>query len=268
VIERLAREVAEAAEVVHETPDRDGSAAGELRQEDARLEGLAAWARPGRRSAPAGLGDGLPRFHPAAADASRELPVGELFLQADAAERRRLLERLDESAAPGTDAIPPADGSGAAERLERAALERNQREFARELQHVLGLSRQTALRIVRDPSGEPTLVVARALALSPEMLVRILLFLNPAVGESVERVFTLSRFYDRVAPAAAKQILASWREEARRRAVGRYAGVHAEEAREPTAALMENARRALSARSAETPRQSETARTPVRQRTT
>jgi hypothetical protein len=267
VIERLARDVAEVAKIVRERPEQDSSAGRDMTEPRGRLEGPAAWIKPGRPGASAGLGNDLPGFRPRAG-APRDVPLGELFLQAEGAERRRLLERLDGSALAGLEAIPPAGGTGAAERLERAALERNQREFARELQHTLGLSRQTALRIVRDSSGEPTLVVARAVAISPEALVRILLFLNPAVGESVERVFTLSRFYDRVAPCAASEIVGSWREEVRQRAVSRYAGVHAAEAREPAVGMMENVRRALSARTTETPRQGETARSPARQRTT
>ena len=73
-------------------------------------------------------------------------------------------------------------------RLESAALRRNPGEFSRMLERALGVSRGLAERIAHDPSGEPIVVAARALGMTAAVLHRILLFLNPAIGQSVERV--------------------------------------------------------------------------------
>ena len=43
------------------------------------------------------------------------------------------------------------------------------------------------------------------------VLQRILLFLNPAVGQSVERVYELVGLYDDITPAAAERMVAIWR---------------------------------------------------------
>ncbi len=76
-------------------------------------------------------------------------------------------------------------------RLERAARERNSGEFARVLERALGVSRELATRITRDPFGEPLVVAGKALGMSADMVQRILLCLNPVIGQSVERVFEL-----------------------------------------------------------------------------
>ena len=177
--------------------------------------------------------------------------LGETFLQADSTARWRLLAELDAKPGSTAGADSPAVNPELVRRLEQAALGRDQREFARELQHALRLSRETALRIARDPSGEPLLVVAWALAMPAPVLQRILLFLNPVIGESVERVFSLNHLYEGLSHRAAMPIVASWREEVTRRAGFRYVGQHADEAGTSGRALMDKARRAIAGRSGE-----------------
>ena len=65
--------------------------------------------------------------------------------------------------------------------------------------------------MVGDKGGEPLLLAARALDMSSEVLVRILLFVNPAIGESVARIFALAQLYLDLPRAAALQVLASLR---------------------------------------------------------
>jgi hypothetical protein len=101
-------------------------------------------------------------------------------------------------------------------RLENAALRRNPGEFSRMLERALGISRGLAERIARDPSGEPVVVAARALGMTAAVLHRILLFLNPAIGQSVERVYDLARLYDELTPAAGERMIAIWRQAAGR----------------------------------------------------
>jgi hypothetical protein len=134
----------------------------------------------------------------------------EVFFSAGTDERRLILINLDVA----TDAAPrqPVASGEMIRRLENAALQRNPGEFARMLERALGVSHTLAERIARDASGEPIVVAARALGMSAAVLHRVLLFLNPAIGQSVERVYDLARLYDDLAPAAAEHMLAIWRQ--------------------------------------------------------
>ena len=134
----------------------------------------------------------------------------EVFFAANADERRLILSNLDvEAEAP---ARPTPASSEVIRRLENAALQRNPGEFARMLEHALGVSRTLAERITRDPSGEPIVVAARTLGMPAAVLHRVLLFLNPTIGQSVERVYDLARLYDELTPAAGEHMLAMWRQ--------------------------------------------------------
>ncbi len=139
----------------------------------------------------------------------------ELFFAAKTEERRLILTNLDVAAESVTRRPAPAS-SEVIRRLETAALRRNPGEFSRMLEGALGISRGLAERIARDPSGEPVVVAARALGMTAAVLHRILLFLNPAIGQSVERVYDLARLYDELTPAAGERMLAIWRQAAGR----------------------------------------------------
>jgi hypothetical protein len=186
--------------------------------------------------------------------------LGEAFLQAKPAERVRLLTQFEAQPPASPAADVPSPNAELARRLELAALQRNEREFAHELELALRVPRETALRIVRDRSGEPVIVAALALTVPVAVLQRVLLFLNPAIGESVERVFALSRLYEQLSPRAALPIIASWRDEVARRSAVRYVGVHADEPGSGRAALMDNARRPVTGRSDEAARRVEASR--------
>ncbi len=138
----------------------------------------------------------------------------EVFFAASTDERRLILANLDVEAE--TAARLPAASSEVIRRLENAALQRNPGEFARMLERILGVSRTLAERITRDASGEPIVVVARALGIPASVLHRILLFLNPTIGRSVERVYDLARLYDELTPSAAEHMLAMWQQTADR----------------------------------------------------
>lgn len=144
-----------------------------------------------------------------AAGAADEL--SEAFFSAGAAERRLILLNLEYVSSALPPAMPPAQAIDAIRRLEQAALERNSAQFIGQLHCLLGLSREQTRRIVEDPSGEPIVVAAKALSMPAEILQRILLFLNPAIGHSVPRVFDLSRLFDEITPQAAQHLVAIWR---------------------------------------------------------
>jgi hypothetical protein len=135
----------------------------------------------------------------------------EEFLAADSAERRLILTNFDVATEGETRRLPPASAE-ALRRLENAALQHNPSEFARVLERALGIDNALAERIARDEYGEPIVIAARALGMSASVLQRVLLFLNPAIGQSVERVYDLARLYDDLTPAAAERMLAIWRQ--------------------------------------------------------
>jgi Uncharacterised protein conserved in bacteria (DUF2336) len=144
----------------------------------------------------------------------------ELFFAANAEERALILTNLDFVAT--TAARKPAPVSNdALHRLENAALQRNASEFSRTLERALGIGRELAERVVRDASGEPIVVAAKALGMKAAVLQRILLLLNPAIGQSVQRVYDLARLYDEITQASAERMLAIWRQ-----AGGRTQGRH------------------------------------------
>ncbi|MES1155467.1 MAG: DUF2336 domain-containing protein, partial [Pseudorhodoplanes sp.] len=112
-------------------------------------------------------------------------------------------------------------------RLEQAALLRNIAEFIRVTEDVLGLSHRQAARIADDRSGETIVVVAKALAMPADVLQRILLLLNPAIGQSVQRVYDLARLHDEMSQDAALRLLAIWQEtELQDQASGEHRPMH------------------------------------------
>jgi hypothetical protein len=134
----------------------------------------------------------------------------ELFFAARPEERRLILVNLDVVAEPAAYRPMPA-ASELIRRLEYAALQGSPGEFARVLERALDISRELASRITRDYFGEPIVVAAKALGMQGAVLQRILLFLNPVIGQSVERVYQLSGLFDELKPAAAHHMLAIWR---------------------------------------------------------
>ncbi len=148
----------------------------------------------------------------------------ELFFSATAEERRLILIHLDVVATPASQQQPPP-AEAIIRRLESTALERNVTEFARMLDRGLSIGLALAARIAQDPSGEGIVVAAKALGMKADALQRILLFLNPVIGQSVERVFDLARLFDDITWRAADGMVAIWREKGERLRP-RHAPVH------------------------------------------
>ncbi len=175
-------------------------------------------------------------LRPLRPDAS--VSIGERFLRGTAQERREQLRSL---AAEAPVQAAEAASEECLVMLERAALELRPRDFAAELQRALGLSQRTAVQIVQDDEGEPVLVVARALGMHVDRLLRVLLFLNPSVGQSVDRVFSLYRLYEEISAGAAQAIVASWREGSGR--TGAHQPVHAPDSERRDSTLLQGIRR-------------------------
>lgn len=146
---------------------------------------------------------------PAAFSVAQASELNALFFGADADERRLILLNLEVIGLPARRQ-PLARDPQACQRLEAAALAHNTAEFVFHLARSLHISQEQALRIVEDESGEPIVVAAKVLNMPDEMLARILLFLHPKVGRSVERVLVLARLYGDIPPLAAEHMLALW----------------------------------------------------------
>jgi hypothetical protein len=138
----------------------------------------------------------------------------DLFFASAAEERRLILANLDVVADAAARRPAPA-ASEVIRRLEVAALQHNAGEFSRMLERALGISRELAERITRDHSGEPIVIAAKALGMKAAVLQRILLVLNPAIGQSVGQVYDLARLFDELTPAAAERMVAIWRKGAK-----------------------------------------------------
>jgi len=138
----------------------------------------------------------------------QDLGLADLFFSADSSERRMLLMSLGSAETEPPQKVEPLATNQA---LEAAALGRDRAEFAKLLENALSLTSEQAERIVADGSGEPLLIAAKALAMPSVALQRILIFLNPIIGESVQRVFDLASLYERVSTDAAHKIIDSLR---------------------------------------------------------
>jgi hypothetical protein len=143
--------------------------------------------------------------------ASNATELNEIFFAANPTERRLIIINLDYSSAPSRQLMSAASADEANHSLEATALHGRPDEFVRELEHAVKVSRQQAQRIVNDPSGEPLVVAARALAMPIDILQRILLCGNPAIGHSVRRVYDLCALYKDISFDSALRLVAIWR---------------------------------------------------------
>ena len=97
-------------------------------------------------------------------------------------------------------------------RLELAALRHQSDVVMHELENTLGVSNRQARRMVNDELGEPIVVAAKAMDMPADALQRMLLFLNPKVGQSVDRVFNLAALYSEISVDAARRLIGIFRD--------------------------------------------------------
>lgn len=138
-----------------------------------------------------------------------------LFFSAGGDERRLVLTNLD--AADAGSIRPMTASAEMIGDLETAVLSHDTAEFTRLLEHALGVAPEIATLIVQDQSGEPIVVAAKALGMKAEVLHRILLLLNPVIGQSVVRVYNLADLFDELTASAAIRMVSIWRNGAERR---------------------------------------------------
>jgi hypothetical protein len=147
---------------------------------------------------------------PRTIDAATAAELNELFFTASADERRLILLNLDVVAPTSANGSRAAADRSVGQELEAAVLTGKTERFIAGLAQALLIPHQQARRIARDELGEPVVVAAKALGLAREVLCRVLIFVNPAVGHSVERVHALAALHDDMTIPAAESMLAIW----------------------------------------------------------
>jgi len=183
----------------------------------------------------------------------------DLFFAAGPGERRLILIGLEY-----LPILPPGPPSAMQRadvwRLESAALQHNTEAVVRDLERALGVSRRQARRIVNDDMGEPIVVAAKAMQLPADVLQRMLLFMNPCVGQSVDRVYELAALYMDITVDAARRLIAIWRDADPPEAqTARQEALWEEAVDQARQALSDITRRALGPRAAPAARPSERA---------
>jgi Uncharacterised protein conserved in bacteria (DUF2336) len=137
--------------------------------------------------------------------------INDLFFRASASERALILHNLADTPLRASARIPAARAARAIETLEMAAFAADIENFTLELGGALILPSRLAAQVVNDPGGEPLACAARALDMPSVTFQRVLLFLNPEFGSSVNTVYRLSRLYDQLSERSALVMLAAWR---------------------------------------------------------
>ena len=137
--------------------------------------------------------------------------ISGMFFNAGASERALILHNLSDTPLKASARIPAARAARAIQTLEMAAFAADIENFTLELGEALILPAQVAAQVVNDPSGEPLACAARALEMPSAVFQRVLLFLKPEFGSSVNQVYRLSRLYDRLSERSALVMLAAWR---------------------------------------------------------
>src|SRR3954464_8667754 len=129
--------------------------------------------------------------------------ISDLFFAAQAAERAKMLHNLADTPLQPSARIPQHRAERAMHILEMAAFAEDRENFAREISEALMLPMAIAERVVHDDGGEPLACCAKALGMPGAVFQRVLLFLNPEFGASVNNVYRLSRMYDVLTERAA-----------------------------------------------------------------
>lgn len=165
--------------------------------------------------------------------------LAELFYAAGPAERRLILLNLEYACSDPPEPLAVLQRADIW-RLESAALQHNLEAVVRDFERTLGISLRQARRIINDDFGEPIVAAAKAMTLPADVLQRMLLFVNPQVGQSVDRVYELAALFGEITVDAARRLIAILRDaDPAERTPVRYEAT-------PWRTAADNARRALS----------------------
>lgn len=145
--------------------------------------------------------------------------LAELFWHAASDSREAILKRLSGQTwwpgdYPRLDApLRYADEENlkmAEEGLARLLLGRRIDDFRTLFRRAMGIAPALAERIMQDDSGEPFAIACRAAGFSMSAYTTLLILYNPAVGQSVKRVFALGTVYETIPQALAWHLLEAW----------------------------------------------------------
>jgi hypothetical protein len=137
--------------------------------------------------------------------------INAMFSRASASERALILHNLKDTPLKASVRIPVARAKRAIEILEMAAFAADLENFTLELGETLILPARVAAEVVNDPGGERLACAMKVLDMPSPVFQRVLLFLKPEFGSSVNTVYRLSRLYDRLSERSALIMLAAWR---------------------------------------------------------
>ena len=137
--------------------------------------------------------------------------ICDMFFRAGPRERASILHSLADTPLKASPRIPAGRAARAIGALEMAAFVADLENFTLELGETLILPARIAQQVVNDGGGEPLACAMRALGMPGPVFERVLLFLKPEIGTSVNSVYRLSRLYDRLSERAALVMLAAWR---------------------------------------------------------
>jgi Uncharacterised protein conserved in bacteria (DUF2336) len=137
--------------------------------------------------------------------------ISAMFFAASASERGAILGNLANTPLKPSARIGAGRAARAIETLEMAAFAVDAENFILELGDALMLPLSIAEQVVSDPGGDPLACALKALGMSSQVFERVLLFLDPALGSSVARVYRLSRLYGVLAERTALIMVAAWR---------------------------------------------------------
>ena len=137
--------------------------------------------------------------------------ISDLFFAAGGPERAKILDNLNDTPLKASARIPESRAKRALHILEMAAFSSDAENFALELGEALILPARIAQQVTGDSGGEPLACAMKALDTPSAIFQRILLFLNPEFGSSVQKVFRISRMYERLTERSALVMIAAWR---------------------------------------------------------
>ena len=136
--------------------------------------------------------------------------LNDIFFAAAEDERRLILLNLHVAAPMSPGQVVVLRDPVIGQRLEAAALGNHRDDLVKQLAEALRIPREQARLIVRDNHGEAIVVAVKALGIPRDVVYRLLMFVNPAVGHSVERVHALATLYDEMNAQAAEGMVAIW----------------------------------------------------------
>jgi hypothetical protein len=137
--------------------------------------------------------------------------ISGMFFGAGSSERALMLHKFSETPLKAAPRIPVARAARAIEALEMAAFVADVENFTLELGETLILPWKISTQVVNDLGGEPLACAGKALGMPSYVFQRVLLFLKPEIGTSVQTVYRLSRLYDILNERSALIMLAAWR---------------------------------------------------------